>query len=434
MSYKKLKDKAAILLRNHMFRHVAFLTTSSAAGRLVAFVSLPVITRIYSPSSFGQFSIFAATLGLLVPIATLRFSAAIPLPRHSGLAINLFFLCLITTSAVALISAALLGSTMLFAEHLNVPGPSAYYWLIVVGLLGVGLFETLNAWALRRKKFKPIAIAQMSQSFWSVALKVVLGLLGLKAGGLILGHVVSMTAGVASLARATRGDIAKASRFVSFRRMRIASRRFAAFPKLRLPAQFLLAFASQFPILFVGFFYGKGVAGQIGLTLTCIAIPISLVGASLGQVFFAEMAKLGKGQPEKIRDLIRSLLYSSGALILLPVVVLALLGPGLFTFVFGEEWLLAGIFAQIFSLYLGVQFCAVPLVNTFSVFGDQKSFLVINGVRVALIIGVFLVTYLLKLDEVFALTLFSAVLTVHYIYVIWSVFKMVDQACLKNVS
>ena len=417
-----------------MFRSVTLLTSSSAISRLIALASLPAITRIYTPDTFGQFSIFVATLGLLLPLATLKFSDAVPLPERLGPAINLCLLCLLTTGVVAAVAATALTAVMLFAQYFGVARPATYYWLIVVGLIGVGLFETLNALALRHKQFKPMAVALMSQSISSIALKIILGLLGLKVLGLVLGHIVSMTAGVASLMRAMRRDIGKAFGLVSLRRVRVVSCRYAAFPGIRLPAQFLLAFSTQLPILYVGSIYGEKIVGQLGLALTCIAIPVSLVGASLGQVLYAEMAELGESQPERIRHLIQSVLLTSVALILVPATVLGIAAQGLFAFVFGDEWLLAGRFAQLFSLYLAVQFCAVPLINTFSVFGDQRSFLVINGVRVMLTVVAFCLSYLLQLEPISALTLFSVTLSIHYVYVIWSIFNRVNKECLKNAS
>src|SRR5690606_38995382 len=126
----------------NIFRNMLVLATGGGLGKVIGILTLPVITRIYSPEHMGVLSVFVAFTALLVPVGTLRYSAAIPLPKNDKLAVNLAvatgFLSIITSSAVAV---TLWISAPVILELFDMMAILPYWWLLPVAMLTVSLYE-----------------------------------------------------------------------------------------------------------------------------------------------------------------------------------------------------------------------------------------------------------------------------------------------------
>ena len=76
-----------------VFRGMFTLALGSGAARLISIAVIPVLSRIYAPEDYGVLSVFIALTAILAPLLSLRYVTALPLPRHPGLAMSLFALC-----------------------------------------------------------------------------------------------------------------------------------------------------------------------------------------------------------------------------------------------------------------------------------------------------------------------------------------------------
>jgi O-antigen/teichoic acid export membrane protein len=107
-----------------------------------------------------------------------------------------------------------------------------------------------------------------------------------------------------------------------------------------------------------------------------------MIGTAFGRVFLAEA-------PEAYRannlDVLVTQLHKRLSMIAAPVAVfLVLFGPGLFAFVFGEEWRQSGQYAQWLALALYASFNTAPLSSILAVVEKQKVGLVMQFVLVFL--------------------------------------------------
>src|SRR5690606_11727504 len=106
---RKLREKLLGGEHGGLWRGTLTLLAGSGAGRIIAVLSMPVLTRLYGPEDFGVLALFTALTGMLVPVATLRYVLALPLPRKDGVAINLLALNLGLLSGFSLTVAVFLG-------------------------------------------------------------------------------------------------------------------------------------------------------------------------------------------------------------------------------------------------------------------------------------------------------------------------------------
>ncbi|MET0322162.1 MAG: oligosaccharide flippase family protein, partial [Duganella sp.] len=138
-----------------------------------------------------------------------------------------------------------------------------------------------------------------------------------------------------------------------------------------LPSNLLNTAVGQLPLLFIGARHGAMAAGLFALTLRVISAPISLLAASVLEVFKRESVRQyqadGSCRPAYLHAL-RVLV----ALGVAPALVLLVAAPALFVLAFGPAWRGAGELAQIMAPLFFLNFVASPLSYVFFVAGRQK--------------------------------------------------------------
>ncbi|MDW7646360.1 MAG: lipopolysaccharide biosynthesis protein [Desulfuromonadales bacterium] len=420
---------------NSVFRNMAVLASGSGIAKVLGAISIPIITRIYTPEHMGVLSVFVAMTAMLVPFGTLRYSMALPLPKNDGLAVNLAVLCLISLGVMSTVSALVLS---LFARPilalLDMQLLMPYWWLLIIAVVGAGFYEILSQWATREKAFKVVAKTNVWQSICGSLVKIGLGLLALKPLGLLLGHVVTQAGGILSLTNSFKNKFRAGGRFVTKRRILFLLKHYSNFPKYRLPSQFLLVFSVQAPLIFSAKLFGAETTGQLGLALTALALPIALFGQTTGQAYYGEIAKVGRKNPEKIRKITKYVLKRLFMLSVVPALILVIYGPWLFSISFGEEWGRAGIFARILAIYLVAQFVSSPLMSVLNVFERQGLFLRFNVVRVSLVVLIFYFSFLFSFSPTLTIIIYSIVLTAHYSAISFNIYRLIKRAGSRNLN
>lgn len=416
-----------------VFRGMATLATGRVLAKGVGVISIPIITRLYSPEDFGVMAVFTALIAVLLPVLTLRYVIAVPLPRNDTLAVNLvalsFGLMCIFVSAIAVALAVWAEDLLsLFAMETL----ATWWWLIVIGLIGAGGYEILNLWATRKRNYKIIARTGVTQSVSGALVKIALGFSGIGAIGLLVGQVFAQSGGIITMIREFRRDFLNGISGIQWTRIKLLAARHSGFPIYRLPSQILLVFAQRAPILLAAILYDAQSTGQLALAFTVIALPLNLFGQSLGKAMYGEAAAIGKRDPSKILRLAvgtqkRLFLLGAG-----PTILLILFGSDLFQLFFGEEWKPAGIFASIMAFYLLFQFTSAPLMQLLNIFDGQKVFLLINIIRIVLVLALFVFAK----QQSITITLFviSYAILAILIYVSISVYIMQKIKTYKSAS
>ena len=412
-----------------VIRHALILATGSGAAKAIGVASVPVITRLYTPEQFGLFALFLSCVALLTPFASLRYSAALPLPKRDQGAVALLMACMLFLGLfiallavlIALFSGELLG---LVSAQALVP-----LWpLLLASVATAGLHEILSSWSVREKHFGLMARADVSQSLLGAAAKIGLALGAFQHLGLYVGHIAAQAAASVLLARAAWRSSVDVARGLSFGAVKQVVRRYAGFPLYRLPSQVLMTIGQQAPLLFVSATYGSATAGQLGLALVALALPLTLIGQNAGQAYYAEIARVGRGEPARIYQVSREVTLRLLALAVVPTGILMLGGATLFSLFFGARWHDAGAFAGILAIYLPAQFVANLLSHALSVLDRQHVYLRLNALRVVMIVGTFAIAHQLKLSAFETVAAYSAVLSAHYVATSITIFTIIRRA------
>ncbi|MGW5891984.1 oligosaccharide flippase family protein, partial [Priestia megaterium] len=129
--------------------------------------------------------------------------------------------------------------------------------------------------------------------------------------------------------------------------------------------------ALQLPTLLLLNLYGTETAGWYSLSQRVVAVPISLIAVSLGQVYYGEAAKLIKSNPTKLIELYNNTIKKLFLIFVLPLLLFALIAPKFFSVFFGGEWLNSGYYTQLLTIMFISQIVVLPLSQTLYILNKQ---------------------------------------------------------------
>lgn len=412
---KKLWNRAFGGHSAAVFRGMGTLALGTGLARAIGLLSIPVITRLYTPEDFGALSVFSALVAILAPLLTFRYVLALPLPRREEMAMNLLVLSagLLVCCGAAMALTLWLWSDAIFSM-LSMEVLAPWWWLVVIGALASGVYEALNLWATRQREYKVIARTQVWQGAAGAGAKLGLGALGVAPLGLLIGQVLTFGGGIGSLLHRYRRDFLRHFRDVRVSRIKRVAVRYKDFPIYRTPSQFLMIFSSQAPMLAIAALYDAETTGQAGLALMALGLSVQLFGRTLANAFYAEAASIGVKNPDKIRQLTLAVLRRLSIFAMVPTFVLMIFGETLFVIVFGEKWRLAGTLSSIFAIYLFFQFLQTPVSHIFYLFDGQKKLLFLNIQRLALVGAAFYFSWSIHASVNTTVFLYAIALAIHY--------------------
>lgn len=352
-------------------RGFAALIGGVAGGQVLALLASPLLGRLFPPAEYGPFAVIGAAIAPLSTIAALRLELAIPLPRREGMARDVARLglqicgCLgIAGLAVAWLArdqiATALGQGHAVAQLIP--------WVPVIAA-EIGAFAVLNQLAIRYKAYGAIARRSLLQAAATVGAQVIFGYAGLGAQGLALGLAIGQGVGVLALAVSVSTPPG-GEPTVHSSPVRIL-RRFRSFPLLLAPAGLLNTLGIQAPLLLASAMFGVEVSGWLGMTQRVLALPISLLGTTLAQVYLGEFGEAKRSASGRLTELFTQ---TSKRLALVGVAIAApliLLGPLAFSVLLGQRWENSGSYAQALAIGLVAQMVGAPLSQTLIVMGKN---------------------------------------------------------------
>jgi O-antigen/teichoic acid export membrane protein len=406
------------LPKNPFVRGVGVLVGGTAASQILLLLAAPLLTRLYSPENFGLLAVYTGLLALFSVVASLRYELAIPLPKSDIVAGNLLALSLLIVFLMTAISGLMIvlaGEEI--ARLLNEPALVSYFWLLPAGVLFSGIYKVFNLWAIRVKSFGDIAKTSISQTLASLTVQLV----GFKLGGiaLLFGQLIGQGTGsfrLASSALKNRG-ITKCS----WTGIWGVAKRYKQFPIFSTWSGLFNTAGTQLPPLMFAALFGSAAAGLYVLSHRVLAMPIVIIGDALGKVFFSNAAEAYRNGD--LAPLVEKV-HTKLAEIVMPVIlILVIIGPDMFAFIFGEDWVQAGVFSRYMAPWLYIVFITSPLSLLFTIMERQRQGMLFQGGLLLARVGAILIGATQLNDLLASVMLFSAVSTIFWtVFLFWVCF------------
>lgn len=323
---------------------ISFALLGNLTPQVIAFISLPILSRLYGPESYGKYATYLAIINVLATVAGARFDVAIPSQKSSVRAGAAAQLAVFISLGVAL---AIFFLGWLISYEFGV---SDFQKVLYVAL---GMFlqvcaQVATYWLIREESHGQLLFVRVTSALASVLCSVALS--GFGSDGLILASMLSMLVVVVL--------------FLSFRCREVFSSkkpllvmvgvvsRLKYFPLKSTPAALLNALSSQAFILLAPIFMTPHQIGLLSQVVRLVQTPFSIFSSAVSQVFYRKISKAQGDMAAQI-GLVKRTHGLVIAVLAAPVVALIFFGPELFLLILGANWAEAGVYAKILvPLYL----------------------------------------------------------------------------------
>lgn len=389
-----------------MARGIALLTGGTAFAQGVTVLALPFLTRLYSPEDFAILAIYVALLGIVTTVSCLRFNIAIPIPKDDKDGMSLLVMALASALCITLLSAIPFGLLRnQTAQLLNRPEIASYLWLLIPGIAFASIYNALQYWASRKKRFKLVTQTRVIRSVGMVSTQFALGVASATPFGLILGQVVYTAMGIIGLGRSLLINDKQALREQRAQNVIAQIKQYKGFAYLSTPEALFNSAGVQLPVIIIAAVVAGTEAGFVMLAMRVMGMPMALVGSSVSQVYLAEAA-----ERERHGELGALTWRMMGKLLKLGGPILALVGisaPFVFPIVFGTEWQRAGVIVAWMTPWFILQFITSPVSSLLHVRGFLGTALMLQVCGFAIRVGAVSISAVVAIgwiSEIYALS------------------------------
>lgn len=411
-------------LKTDFAKNVLTLFTGTSIAQGLAVAITPILSRLYTPDDFGIFTAYVSLASIISVAATGRYETAVMLPDKEEDALNVMSLSVLISiafSGITLVACWLFNQQI--AELLNKPEIARWLYLVPLSVFFVGVYQSLNFWINRRKKYKWLAQSKVYQSGTLAAGQLGLGAIGAGSGGLISGWVLGQFAAVCSLILRNWQNEKPFSRQVSLQKMIAQARRYQEFPKFSLPGAFVNSLSYNLVNLLIAIVFNATILGLYGIVFRVMGMPSAVIGNAVAQVYFQEAAN-EKRTTGAARKTFRKTLIKLTQVAVPLFIAIFFAVRYLFTPVFGEQWAEAGIYAQILLPFFFVRFISATLSTTMTVFEKLQQALYVHLSIVVVSVFSFSLSYFLQIDFRYFLVLYSVLLSCLYAIFLWYYYQL----------
>lgn len=395
------------------------LAGGNAIAQLILVAASPILTRLYSPESFGILAVFTALLSTITVFSAFSYEVAIPLPLKDSLAARLVVVALLGVACTTLLCTLAVTTYQLhIAKLLGIPELANYLWILPIGVFFAGVYQTLNFWCVRKNYFWLITRTKLTQSITSVSVQV----FGSIAGpiSLIVGQAAGQTSGVVSMSRKSFMEMKNALAGSSGMDLFNIAKDYKKFPFVESWGRVFNTVSAQLPSVLLAMLFTPAAAGVFMLANRVVLTPMQFVGGAIANVFYSNAAiayKEGKLAAQIVR-----LHFILSKIISLPTLAIMAFSPVIFAFIFGDNWREAGVLMQLMALMIYFQFITSPLSQTYNIMNRQGVGVVVQFSMLALrVLSIYLGAFYESL--LLAIFLYSVVSCVCYLSLLVWIFK-----------
>jgi len=364
-------------MQNSTFRGIALIGSGSALGQAIMVAATPIVSRLYAPQAYGALGIFSGILAIGSILVSFRYEVAIPLPGEDLEARDILLLSFaLTVLIVGMASVGLLAWWFLARPDSLAPPYRPLLWTIPLGMLGLGSYQILAYWSVRKRLYREISVTKLTQSGASVGTQIALFRLPPQGLGLMLSAIVSQAFGMRMLYKAFRRTC-PSSPLPTLARLCSLGRKYWNISAFGTATALANSVGDSLPSFILARAFGLEVAGLYLMASRLLNLPTQVVGGAVSQVFTGEasqrMRTAHRTVPQYFQTVHRKLRWVGAAIFLIGI-----LSPFYLPLVLGAKWHAAGAFAVILAPMAAVDITVRPLFNI-TVIGNRPSLQLYTG-------------------------------------------------------
>jgi O-antigen/teichoic acid export membrane protein len=353
-----LKNINALLMwRNNKFiGNTAILTIGTVIAQILQLIFYPVLSRLYTPSDFGVLATVISFTSVLGVIATGKFDSAILIAPSKQVAANLVALIIILSSIILTLSLIIL---LFFSESISLlfNDTELNYWILfspILAFLSI-IYVVYNEWCVRNEYFKQLSVNKITNGAAISLSKTSLGFVKMFSGGLVIGELLGrFITAILCTVHALKKDKAVLLQ-QSKKKIVAVAKRYADCPKFILPGQLLNTVNAQITTFFFLTFFSVTELGYYSMAQVVLILPALVITNSVKDIFRKRANDIFIKEGNCIVFYNKTLMILAG-ISFFGFSVFYFIAPALFELVLGDQWNIAGKYAQILSPIVAISF------------------------------------------------------------------------------
>jgi O-antigen/teichoic acid export membrane protein len=319
------------------------------------------------------------------------------------------------------------------ASLLNLQNFANYLYLLPLALFFSTSTIAFDQWMIRKKQYKASSGIVITQSLLSNGSLIGLGyflpryasLIGINIFARGFHSIAGFLYSLQSIEQQKDERKFTNSRILNKIRLNELLNEYRDFPIYRTPQILISTLSYNLPFFLLSIFSGTAQAGFYSLAHRVLKLPQIVISESVGKVFQQRIAERAR-QGGSTQPLILKTTLMLGAIGVIPLGIIILFGPFLFSVIFGAEWFQAGIYARWISIWVLVTFSSAPVVMAIPVLNLQKQYLIFEIVSLVICALGLIIGFNKYKDPVVAVALFSCLSAI--LLLAWMVYVICQSA------
>ncbi|EOB7248803.1 type 8 capsular polysaccharide synthesis protein Cap8K [Staphylococcus aureus] len=253
---------------------------SSGIAQVILIITTPIITRLYSPTEFGEFTIFSNIAMILIPIINARYDLLIVNTKNDRSANILSQISFLISLLILLIVIPIFAiSAWLYPNFI------LDFIFIIIMLFLVSLTNIFTNYLNKERKYKVLSLINVFRAGSMALLQIIFGLLALGSLGLIIGFSLSYIAGI------TLGYKTFKKHFNIVRDKEETKALFLENKNQLVystPSILLNSLSFSVVVFFIGILYTNTEVGIYGMAIRVLGIPVTIISLGLSKIFMQQ--------------------------------------------------------------------------------------------------------------------------------------------------
>lgn len=409
-----------IQLKSSLFvRNVATLATGTTLAQSVSIITAPILYRIYSKVDYGTLGLYMAIVGVVGVFSTLQYIQPVLLEKEDDDAKKIMWLNRVINIGVSLIVLLLvitLGDTL--GRAMGNEAIMPWLYLAPISIFFTGQSQIFGIWANRKAKYKILSFNAILTALLVPAVSISVGLINNGPLGLFLGLLVShVIPPIILLVALTKHDDL-GLKYLDWAVIKEKAKTYKNYPFYSLPSEFINRLTNQLPVFMLSAFAGPAIVGVYNLCVRMLGLPIQLIGSSIARVF-KQRAAADYNEKGDFRNVFVKTMKTLMAISIVPLIVILIFGPDIFSLAFGENWREAGVFAQILIFMFMMKLITAPLAYSYFIVDRLKEDLYNHIYMLVSSLSIFYFGFKLTDDYKIIIAVFSLNYVLIYLWIIF---------------
>jgi O-antigen/teichoic acid export membrane protein len=350
-------------------KSVSYVLSGTFLAQLIPIAGTFVLARIFTPSSFGQYSVWLGIVLFLSVVVTCRFEMSLAVEDDGAARYVAVAMTLVTIVLGSIIATAMLFVVLSVSKWTIIRLPMGLLLITIPTAALLAATQTLQNWAAADGRYTHLSVNRLVQATSIVLLQIGLGLIRPDSSclgfGYLAGIVVALSTGFILMPISGFQLVNIIKKLVDFWKSQ------KRFPLYSLPADSLSAATAQLPVIIVASRFGEDAAGLLSMALRMVGAPMALLSSSVLDVFKRHASTAFRDRGECRAEYLHAFRILLVVAFVSSIAIISLSKP-LFALFFDHKWLGASAFCIWLLPRFALGFVASPLSYIVYIVGKQQ--------------------------------------------------------------